>query len=474
MTTPERSSGQKFADSLFSGVPYNVFTSDKGMELKHLQNIEKSLDKHHEAVERSLSRSTSHSGALRQQTQYLPPPEIIIDTTELAQSQQQVADRIEDVLNAQRDLVQATYRHTPLFKRMISNQGVTHGLLDQGNALSSFTNQHLQQGNHIAYQAAVQAFHQRDATVQELRLSNELGAERNDLLSDGNDISIQAAVQAFEQRSELIARLSQSVVQQGNMVCQLNDIRSTIKYEADQTRRHFYTLLTDLDTSIISLTNDQAITRMSMLQAIYRFQSTFLQSHEQLMLSHQHERGILERILEAAEMTASQKEARYLWKKAERMRKSADLTGALETLQQAHDHDDQDPFIYLSLGTIQSTYGNAERAASAFAEADSLFEGNDYLSAYTLMNLAHNLHLIGRDDHAERAMRKAMKMDFQNPEILFQYAKTCWHAKKTASARKCFETILQTFPKGSKVGNLYRAKVAVDADLTDIRDSIAM
>jgi len=255
--------------------------------------------------------------------------------------------------------------------------------------------------------------------------------------------------------------LSRCFAGQGKMLDKLGDVETTLQWEGEKMRRHLHTLLTDVGSQIRELTNDQMITRMSLLQAFYEIRETYLQTHEQVMLSHQQERGLLERILEAVEMTEPQKESKRNWKRAELLRKEGKFDDALSKLREAYELDDLSPLVHLSTGTIHNTLGNSEKAALAFASADELIENNPQMSVYVLMNLASSLHDMGRHEHAERAMRKATKLSPGNPEVWFMYAKSAWKCDKKDDAIRVLKTLLATH------SSLYRARIVIDPELED-------
>jgi len=154
------------------------------------------------------------------------------------------------------------------------------------------------------------------------------------------------------------------------------------------------------------------------------------------MLETQKQTGVLR---DAILLTERDKEARKLWMKAERNRAQAkteeDFNEVLKVLKEAHERDDMNGLVYLSSGIIQSALNNPEQAAIAFTEADSLLQNDPLVDSFTLMSLAQNLHQLGRHEHAERVLRKAMKMDMGNPEVWFAYAKAAWRSGKKDNAR---------------------------------------
>ncbi|MDD3896823.1 MAG: tetratricopeptide repeat protein [Candidatus Peribacteraceae bacterium] len=405
-TPPERSSGQKFVDSLVGGAPYNIFTSDQGLALKHLAGIHKALDRHQETTERALhssSRAMVPAPQIQRIPEYLPAPEVIFDTSELAEAQREVADRLDDVIDTQRSMVQIAGAHTPL----------------------------LQQGNMLQYR--------------------------------GNEIAAASAIVAFKQRNTQIEHLSKLAVNSGKLIERVDGMSMTISHEASATRQLLQSLLTDIGSRVTEMTNEQIITRMAVLQAIYRVRSTFLQTHAEVMLAHQQQQGLLQQLLEAQRMTERQKESRYQWQRAEVARARAtslqDLDRTLAILQEAQKQDDINPLVYVSTGTVQSSLGNTQLASVAFSEADYLLQQYPQLSSYTLMNLAENLRQMGRHAHAERVMRRATKLDPNNLEVWFLYAKVAFSAGKRAEATACLKVLIQKNPA------YYRAHVATDNEL---------
>jgi tetratricopeptide (TPR) repeat protein len=414
MTKNERSFGGKFADEVFGGTPHNIFTSDKGVELKHLSDISKSLDKHQEIAERALHASSKGVAVQSQQVpQYLPPPEVVIDTSALAHAQRDVANQLEGVIDAQQSLAKIAGAHTPLLK----------------------------QGNILAFQG-------------------------NQLQGQGNQIAAQSAMAAFDQRNEQIDLLTGIAINSGEIIRQVEGVGMTIAHESHETRVLMQSLLTDIGSKITEMTNEQIITRMALTQGLYRIRSTFLKTHAEVMLAHQQEQGLLQQILEAQRMTENQKESGYQWKRAEIARTRAttvkDLQAVLPMLEKSNSLDDINPLVYISTGTIQSSLGSDELAALSFSEADLLLEQDPGLSIYTLMNLAESLQKIGRHEHAERIMRRATKLAPQDSEVWFHYAKAAYGARKENEAVACLKALIHKNPA------LYRARIAVDNQLSPL------
>jgi len=420
------SSRSKLVDNIFSDAPYNVLTSDEGLRLKYLRDIRDDLDQHNDMTRRALQAPGTTSFASPRTPEYLPAPEINIDTSALADAQFEVADKLGDVLDSQRKLIEATSTHTPLFKQMIRNQGVESLLQYKGNQLLT---------------------------------------EANVLGSQANEIAVQAAVAAYQQRNDLTQRLSETLVNTGM------SIEATISDEAKATRVLLHQLLTDIGSKIVDMTNEQVVTRIAVLQTLYSFQSTYIQTHEQAMLSQQRQQGLLQQILHATRMTEGEHEADRLWRRAELARSQAqsrdEFKAALALLQQAYSMDDMNPQICLSLGTIHSTLGHPDLASIALVQADQLIEHAPNMTSYTLMNLANNLMLMGRHEHAESVMRKATKIDPRNREVWFQYAKIAWKVGKKNEAMQCLTMLLKA--------NLpyYKAQILIDPDLEELRQLLS-
>lgn len=418
MSDFERSSNQKHVDAIFSSVPFGYATSDTGLHLKYLDQINKKLDKHRESIDRSLAMGASSPPMGNRVPDYLPTPEIVIDTSELAHAQRDVADALGSLFDSQRDLLGATREHTPLFQRMVRNQGVSQFL-------------HMQ---------------------------------TNDLLHSGNKMASQAALEAFHQRNQQMEQLSEIISGQTDIVHSINGVGQEIAGQSEKTRELLGYLLTDVGDRITMMGNEQVITRIALLQSLYSIRSTFLQNHEQQILSAQQQTGLLQNILQAAHMTEREKESRYLWRKAERTRKTAktneEYQEALSILKAAHELDDINPSAYLSIGTIQSALGNAELASSSFAEADLLVENDPHLSSYILINLGNSLMTMKHYPHAERVLRKATRLDVSNREVWFRYGKAAWLSGKKENAIKVMQNLLKLNPA------YYKAQIAVDSELS--------
>src|SRR3989339_1351176 len=118
MAIPERSSGQKAVDNIFGGTPFNVFTSDQGMALSDLHGIHEALDKQLVLSERQSYMSPPAPVIIEQRVpEYMPAPQVIIDTSALAEANYEVADKLEHVINAERALLRVTQGHTPLLQQ---------------------------------------------------------------------------------------------------------------------------------------------------------------------------------------------------------------------------------------------------------------------------------------------------------------------------------------------------------------------
>ncbi|MFA7681820.1 MAG: hypothetical protein WCX61_02200, partial [Candidatus Peribacteraceae bacterium] len=161
--SPDRDSGTKLMDNIFGGVPNNIFTSDDGVRIKALNDINAGLDRHNELMNRSLAVSSAPPTIIQE---YLPAPEVYIDTSGLEIAQYETTRKLEGVLDAQRKILATASEHTPLFKQMISNQGFSSQLLATGNQIGA-------QGNQL------------------LATGNQIGAQGNQLLATGNQIGAQ-------------------------------------------------------------------------------------------------------------------------------------------------------------------------------------------------------------------------------------------------------------------------------------------
>lgn len=416
MAIGDRTTGQKLADSIFSGTPYNIFTSDEGLKIKYLKEMHQSFEQHRTSVEQSLHKLSRGGGlsVVQRMPDYMPPPEILINTDSLANSHREVTDKLGDVLEAQRDLFEVAHGiHTPLLQRMVRNQGISNLQLQEGNA-----------------------------------------------------INLQAAIGAFQQRNTQINQLTEIIATGQGIIAEVSNVGMTIEYQAEATRDLLHQLFTDMGTQITEMTNEQVITRMSVLQALYRVRTTYIQSHEQVMLSHQKQIGLLAQILEAVCMTEREKGSRYEWKRAEKVRQKAtsqeDFDRALKILQDAHELDELNPSVYLSAGTIHSSLGHPDIAAVAFAQADFMLDDSPHITSYTLMNLASNLLLLTMPEYAERVMRKATRIDPHNREAWFLYAKTAWKAGKADVAIQVMKTLL------SLNSAYYKAQLLVDHEFTEL------
>ncbi|MDP2104168.1 MAG: hypothetical protein Q8K26_04585, partial [Candidatus Gracilibacteria bacterium] len=340
------------AKELLTGYEWNPFLDNNERSVKALEDINKALDKHQDSLYNT--RTENMSSGYRSPS-YIPHPEIIIDTDSLADTQYGVADRLGGVMDSQRNLVRSTSVSNSLQKRMLSTQGMTNDILE---SIAHSGNQH-----------AVKAYNQREEQLNELMRIGESSDRGNGLLSDIN----------------------------GNI---------------NQTRMALGGLLRDIGNEVVNLTNEQIVTRMGVLQALYKVQSTFLQSHENEMLAHQYTQNLLQDILIRSGNTEEEKQARKSWERAEILRKRGDFHGALFELKKAYELDDINPQILISSATIQSSLGNFYGASSLFAQAEEIASiKSPHSGSYILMNLASNLMELGRVDHAERVMMKAVRMD---------------------------------------------------------------
>lgn len=113
-----------FTDALYKDVmiwyEWNPWLTAEERGAKALEDISKKLDKHQESLE--SSNTSRMSGSWYREPQYIPPPEVYIDTDKLADAQYEISDRISWVLDAQRDIVKATMWNNVLQKRLISGQ----------------------------------------------------------------------------------------------------------------------------------------------------------------------------------------------------------------------------------------------------------------------------------------------------------------------------------------------------------------
>ncbi len=225
-------------------------------------------------------------------------------------------------------------------------------------------------------------------------------------------------------------------------------------------------LLWDIWTAVTSLTNEQILTRMSVVQALQSVQSTFMQTHENEMLSHQRTQNLLQEILFRSWQTEQEKQARKTWEKAEFLRQQWNIKDALIELQNAYNLDDMNPQILLSSATIHSSLWNFEKASDLFIKTEQLAEFKwPHMNSYILMNLASNLMELGRYNHAERVMYKAVRNDPLNREAWFKYAIIAWKTRnKKNTALVCLKQLLQLNPV------YYKAQIIINPDLEDLRD----
>ncbi len=406
MAVPDRSSGQKIVDNIFGDTPFNVFTSDQGMALSDLHGIHEALDKQLALTERQTYAPPAPVVIEQRVPEYMPAPQVVIDTSALAEANFEVADKLEDVIQIERSLLRVTKGHTPL--------------LQQGNIL-------LEEGNSIATQAAIIAFKQRQVQMGQL----------SELLTASNDIRREVGY-----------------------------VTDTISDEAQTTRVLLERLFTDIGEKVETFTQEEIISRMSLLQALYRIQSTFMESHEQMMLSQQRQLIAAQQGVEASRMTEKMKESYHQWERAEVVRVQAatreDLERALAILGNAQELDDINPLPYLSAGTIHSSLEQPQVAGIAFEQANLLIQKNPHLSSYTLMCLADAMQQLGRNEHAERAMRCATKIDPGNLEVWFKYGKAAWKAGKRAEAIEVMRTLIK------RNAAYFRAQIAVDPEIEAI------
>lgn len=379
---------------------WNPFLNNDERSTKALEDINRNLDKHQNALENNWSQSLSNSSY--REPQYIPSPEIYIDTDSLADAQYEISDRLEWVLDAQRDLVRASNRNNSLQKKLVSNQWVTNNLLDN---LTRTWNQH-----------AVNAYNQRENQLSELmNITN------------------------------WVWWVTRSI---------------------DKTRKVIQSLLTDIGWAITNLSNEQIITRMWVIQALSKIESTFLQSHENEMLSHQRTQNLLQEILMKSGQTEQEKHARQLWEKAEFLRYQWNFEQALIELKKAYELDEMNPQILLSSAIIQSSIWNFPEASNLFLQTEQIAEFKwPHINSYILMNMTSNLMELKRYNHAERVMYKAIQKDPSNREVWFKYAITAWKTPdKKNNALVCLKQLLQLNPI------YYKAQIVINPDLEDLRD----
>ena len=77
--------------------------------------------------------------------------------------------------------------------------------------------------------------------------------------------------------------------------------------------------------------------------------------------------------------------------------------------------------------------------------------------------MGQSLHELGRHEHAERVLRKAMKMDMGNPEVWFAYAKAAWRGGKKDNARYLLRE--QLLPRNHKY---YLDQLQLEPDLKEL------
>lgn len=379
---------------------WNPFLNNEERSVKALEDINRNLDRHQNSLENSWIQNMSSSSY--REPQYIPPPEVYIDTDSLADAQYEISDRLGWVLDAQRDLVRASNRNNSLQKKLVSNQWVTNSLLDN---LTRVWNQH-----------AVNAYRQRE-----------------------------------EQLSELM---------------NITNWVWWVTRSVDKTRKVMQTLLTDIGWAITNLTNEQIITRMWVIQALSKVETTFLQSHENEMLSHQRTQNLLQEILMRSGQTEQEKYARQLWEKAEFLRYQWNFEQALAELKKAYELDDMNPQILLSSAIIQSSIWNFSEASNLFLQTEQIAEFKwPHMNSYILMNMASNLVELKRYNHAERVMYKAVRKDPLNREAWFKYAITAWKTPdKKNNALICLKQLLQLNPV------YYKAQIVINPDLEDLRN----
>jgi len=246
----------------------------------------------------------------------------------------------------------------------------------------------------------------------------------------------------------------------------------TIEHEFAATRDLLHKVFTDLGNEVRTLTHEHILTRITTLQALYAIRSTFIETHEQEMLTAQQQTGILKRILDAVQLTEGQKQSRYLWKRAEQTRLGAkndeQLNQALGQLRESYDHDEMNSLALLSTGIIQGSLGNPERASIALAQADQLIENDPFIDSFALMNLAANLHVLGRHEHAERVMRKATKIDPGNREVWYAYTRSAWKAGKSSNALEIAQRLMELNPR------YYGAQLRADPDLVELCSALKL
>src|SRR3989344_47485 len=171
---PERSSTQKMVDSIFHSTPMNIVTSDQGMQLKYLDN----LNKHQEGIERSLHQISQGSrGQIAHRVpDYMPTPEIIINTGGVENSAE-VADSLHQLVGSHETLVQISQNHGAYFARMVRNQGVTHELLEEGNTIAADSLMEQWIANELLWRAnglSAEAYEQRQQMIRQSGMTNKL------------------------------------------------------------------------------------------------------------------------------------------------------------------------------------------------------------------------------------------------------------------------------------------------------------
>jgi len=288
-----------------------------------------------------------------------------------------------------------------------------------------------------------------------------------DRLADAQYETSDRVFQLVDGQRELIRRAGTSNAALKRMVAEQRTSNGHLE-SIDATTGHVRTLMADMGLEMGFMNNQQIVTRMAIQQALYRVQSTYLQAHEEQMLAHQRNQGLLEAMMERVGQTDAEREARRLWQQAELKRRRGDFQGALDLLRTASGLDDLNLNVLMTTATVHSVLGNADKASEVFAHAEAVAEAKGSPShSFVLMNLAGNLSELGRHEHAERVLRRAREADPGNREVRFKHAIAAWRlpGMRVEAIRSLCDLL-----RANRA--YYRAQIVVHPGLHELRDCL--
>jgi len=184
MASSDRTIGQKALDSLFtSGAPFNLITSDTGRALSaqtKTANSAERMERHMADISRQLGGNLPSAGA--HQPIYQPQVNVDIDMSEFAQEQHEGNMIMGDVLDTSRQIASTVGAQTPLFRRMISSQGISNQLTQVGNMQRGVLTEKLEHG----FSRLGKVFHREAAATRKLlqQLLTDVGSQITELTNE--------------------------------------------------------------------------------------------------------------------------------------------------------------------------------------------------------------------------------------------------------------------------------------------------